>query len=71
MARPTILNNVLSNEDYDAMTAELKRLEDLPGVMAKAEKCGVDCTEYRKMADDAKARIELLLKTWFPKGRLK
>jgi hypothetical protein len=62
---------ILGESHYDALTASLDRLKQLPQVMEKAEKCGVNCDEYRKMLDFAGESLETIRKTWFPKGRPK
>lgn len=63
--------SVLTQSDYDQMMLALKNLDDVPGVIAKAETCGVNCEEYRKMLDYTKNALDQMIKTWFPKGRPK
>lgn len=60
---------ILNEAHYDALTASLEQLKQLPGVMDKAERCGVDCLEYRKMHEYALESLQKIRNEWFPKGR--
>lgn len=71
MAKPQPEPVILGEAHYDALTASLERLKQLPGVMAKAESCGIDCQEYRKMHEYAGESLEKIRQTFFPKGRPK
>jgi len=63
--------HVLGVDDYDAMILALKGLDDVPGVIAKATSCGVNCDEYTKMLEYTRQALEAMVKVWFPKGRPK
>ena len=60
---------VLSGEDYDLIQSQLTQIENLPSVYDRAEECGVDCEEYRKMHEQSAARLKQILTVWFPRGR--
>ena len=69
MAKSTPAPAILTEAHYDALQAALDQLQHLPGVMDKAERCGVDCAEYRKMNEYAVESLNKIKSEWFPKGR--
>lgn len=62
---------VLDASDYDEIQAALTHISHMPGIMAKAKSCGVDCAEHERNFEWASNFLQNLLKTWFPKGRPK
>lgn len=69
MARQPKPIEILTAEHYDAIQAELRRLNDVPYCIDKAEQLGVNCKEYREMLKYSVEWLENALKVYFPKGR--
>ncbi len=59
---------ILDRSHYDALVHALERLKQLPNVMDRAERCGVDCSEYRKMQAIAEEGLNKIRAEFFPKG---
>jgi hypothetical protein len=59
---------VMNADDYDHIVASLRQLEDMPGIIKKAQATGVDTAEYERNYQWLKNALETMQKEWFPKG---
>lgn len=50
-------NSIFTQQDYELLRRERRRLADLIETLDKAGQCGIDCTMYRSMRDEIDGQL--------------
>ena len=59
----------LGKEDMAKLTTAERDLHDILPEMDKAEECGIDCQEFRRMHGEAMSSIEALKRNFGPNSK--
>lgn len=60
---------ILTNEQHASLIKAERDLHDVLPDMDKAEECGIDCQEFRRLHGEAMERIEALKRNFGPNSR--
>jgi hypothetical protein len=66
MAEPVV--NLLDQSHRREITKAMKRIHLLMPLVDKAERCGVECQEFRATLSYLYGQFDQLLKNFFPQG---